>query len=43
MSFLSLDSQVKSPEILEIETSTTLKVHNFLCKPLIEVRSKAKL
>jgi len=30
-------------EILKIETFVTLKAHNFLCRPLIEVRFKAKL
>jgi hypothetical protein len=40
---LSRDSQVKSPEIPKIGTLTTLETHNFLCKPLIEVRSIAKL
>ncbi len=40
---LSQDSQVGSPEILEIGTFTTLEAHNFLCIPLIEVRFKAKL
>jgi hypothetical protein len=30
------------PEIPEIGTPTTLEAHNFLCKPLIEVRCKAK-
>ncbi len=37
------NSQVESPEILEIGTPTTLEAHNFLCKPPIHVRSKAKL
>ncbi len=37
------DSQVKSPKIPKIGTLTTLDVHNFFCKPLIKVRSKAKL
>ncbi len=32
-----------SLEILKIETPVTLEAHNFLCKPLIEVRFKAKL
>jgi len=40
---LSWDSQLWSPEIPEIVTFTTLEAHNFLCKPLIEVRSKIKL
>jgi hypothetical protein len=31
------------PEILEIGTPTILEAHNFLCKPLIGVRSKTKL
>jgi hypothetical protein len=37
------NSQVGSPEIPKIETFATLEAHNFLCKPLIKVRSKAKL
>jgi len=32
-----------SPKILEIGTPTTLETHNFVCKPLIEVRFEAKL
>jgi len=40
---LSCDSQVGSPEIFKIETFNILKGHNFLCRPPIEVRSKAKL
>jgi hypothetical protein len=40
---LSRDPQVESPKILEIGTFDTLEGHNFLCKPLIEVRFKAKL
>jgi hypothetical protein len=42
MSFF-LDSQVGSPEISKIGTLATLEAHNFLFKPLIEVRCKAKL
>jgi hypothetical protein len=42
MSF-SWDSQVQSLEILEIRALGTLEAHNFLCKPLIKVKSKAKL
>jgi len=30
-------------EIPKVEILATLEVHNFVCKPLIEVRSKAKL
>jgi len=30
-------------EILEIKTLTILEAHNFVCKPLIEVKSEAKL
>jgi hypothetical protein len=30
-------------EIPKIGTFATLEAHNFVCKPLIEVRSKAKL
>jgi hypothetical protein len=37
---LSRDSHVGSPEI---GTLVTLKAHNFLCKPLIEMKSKEKL
>ncbi len=33
----------ESLEILEIGTPATLEAHNVLCKPSIEVRSKAKL
>jgi hypothetical protein len=40
---LSKDSQVGSPEILEIGTPKTLKAHNFLFRPLIEMMFKAKL
>jgi len=40
---LSRDSRVGSPEIFEFGTLTTLEAHNFLCRPPIEVRSKAKL
>jgi hypothetical protein len=32
-----------NPEILEIGTFATLEAHNFVCKPPIEMRSKAKL
>ncbi len=32
-----------TPKILEIGTPTTLEAHNFLCRPLIEVRFKEKL
>jgi hypothetical protein len=39
----SLDSQVESPEILEIGIPFILDTHNFLCKPLIEVWSQATL
>jgi len=35
---LSQDSQV-----FEIGIPTTLEAHNFLCRPLIEMRSQAKL
>jgi hypothetical protein len=37
---LSPDSQFGSPEILEIGTLDTLKGHNFLSRPPIEVRSE---
>jgi hypothetical protein len=37
------DSQVGSPEIPKIRTFAILEAHNFFCRPLIEVRSKAKL
>jgi hypothetical protein len=40
---LSWDSQVGSPEILEIGTLETLEAHNFFYKPSIEVRFKEKL
>jgi hypothetical protein len=36
----SQDSQDKSPEI---GIPTILEAHNFLCKPLIEARSKENL
>jgi hypothetical protein len=32
-----------SPEIPKIGTPMTLEAHNFVCRPPIEVRSKAKL
>jgi len=32
-----------SPEILKVGTPVTLGPHNFMYKPLIEMRSKAKL
>jgi len=32
-----------SLEIPEIGTLATLEAHNFVCRPLIEVRSRAKL
>ncbi len=37
------DPEVGGPDIPKIRTPTTLEAHNFLCGPLIEVRSKAKL
>jgi hypothetical protein len=37
------DSQVKSHEIFEIENFAILEAHKFLCKLLIEARSKANL
>jgi hypothetical protein len=33
----------ESPEIVKVRTFATLQVHNFLCKPLIRMRSKPKL
>jgi hypothetical protein len=38
-----LGSQVGSLTIIEIETPTILDAHNFLCKPLIEVKFEKKL
>ncbi len=35
--------QARNPTILEIEIPAILDTHNFLCKPLIEVKSKKKL
>ncbi len=32
-----------TPKILKIRIPKTLDAHNFACKPLIEMRSKAKL
>jgi hypothetical protein len=32
-----------TPEIPKIKTILTLKAHNFVCRPLIEVSFKAKL
>jgi hypothetical protein len=32
-----------SPEIPKIRTPITLEAHNFVCKPLIEVRFKEKM
>ncbi len=43
---LTRDSQLGSleiPKIPKIGTPTTLEAHNFLCRHLIEMRSKAKL
>jgi hypothetical protein len=37
------DSQAESPKIPKIGTFATLEAHNFLCRPLIEVRFKEKL
>ncbi len=37
------DSQVGSLEIPKIGTLVTLETHNFVCRSLIEVRSKKKL
>ncbi len=37
------DSQIESPKNLEIRTPVTLEAQNFLYKPSIEVKSKAKL
>jgi hypothetical protein len=31
------------PEIPKVKTSATLEAHTFMCRPWIEVRSKAKL
>jgi hypothetical protein len=40
---LSRDSKIESLKIVETKTFGTLEAHNFLCRPPIEVRSKAKL
>jgi hypothetical protein len=40
---LSHDSQVGNFEIPKTKTLDNLEGHNFLCKPLIEVRFEAKL
>jgi hypothetical protein len=40
---LSHDSQIGGLEILEIGSLATLEAHNSLCRPPVEVRSKAKL
>ncbi len=40
---LSLDSQVGVSKFSKLGTLTTLGAHNFVCRPLIEMRSKAKL
>ncbi len=40
---LSQDSQVRVPKFPKIGTPATLGSHNFVCRSLIEVRSKAKL
>ncbi len=32
-----------NPEIRKVKTPTTLGAHNFMCKPPIEMKSKAKL
>jgi hypothetical protein len=34
---------IRSPEIHKIETPSILGAHNFVCKPLIEMMSQAKL
>jgi hypothetical protein len=39
----SQDSQAKTPKIPKIGTFVILEAHNFLYKPLIKARSKAKL
>jgi hypothetical protein len=41
--YYSWDSQVRSPEFFKIKTAATLEAHNFLCRPLIEVRFTTKL
>jgi hypothetical protein len=38
-----LDSQVRSPKFFEIGTPDILESHTFLCRTLIEVKSKTKL
>jgi hypothetical protein len=35
-------TQIESPDIFEIGIPTILEAHNFLFRPLIEVRSKEK-
>jgi len=40
---LSPDSQIATLEIFKMGIPATLEAHNFLCKPHIEVISKAKL
>jgi len=40
---MSQDSQVESPKIPKIGAITILEAHNFLLRPLIEVKHKAKL
>jgi hypothetical protein len=42
MSFCLGTSKFGSPKILKIETPKILQAHNFLCKPLIDMRSNTK-
>jgi hypothetical protein len=43
LGLLSLDSSIWNPKPLNIGTLGILEGHNFLCRPLIKVRFKAKL
>jgi hypothetical protein len=43
MSFCPGTPKLGNPEILEIGILTTLEVHNFLLRPLIELMSQEKL
>jgi hypothetical protein len=43
MSFCSRTPNLGLPKFPKLELLQILKVHNFLCRPLIEVRFEAKL
>ncbi len=43
MSFCPQTPKFGSPEISKVESPATLRAHNFVCKPPIEMRSKERL